>query len=211
MGGPVADNQPMSPAPEGKFRVACIDFPWHFQGFGKTDEEKTRNPQRHYPTMDVDHICSLPIMDVMEKDALVWMWITGPMLVAGAHSKIFRAYDLKPSAMGFVWIKTKKNFDIETLHRTPLLEADLFCSTAFTTLQNAEFCLLARRGNGMPRLQRNIRQVIVEPVREHSRKPELSYKRIEAYSHGPRIDIFGGRPRDGWTYWGMPHWENGRV
>lgn len=202
-----ADNLPLPPMPSGKFAKVMIDPPWHFEQRSAVKDEKTsRNPQRHYPTMDIDAICAMPIADLLEKDALVAMWITGPMIVRGVHARIFDAWGIQPSAVGFVWIKTRRKFDINTLARSPLMEADLFCSTAYTTLQNAEYCLFARRGS-LPRACKNVRQVIIEAPREHSRKPEAAYKRLEVYAHGRQLDVFGGRPRPGWEYWGYPHWE----
>ena len=44
---------------------------------------------------------------------------------------------------------------------------------------------------------------IMEQPREHSRKPEQSYKRIElAYPHLDKIEFFSRQKRDGWTNFG---------
>jgi N6-adenosine-specific RNA methylase IME4 len=69
---------------------------------------------------------------------------------------------------------------------------------------NAECCILGRIGS--PRRARaDIRQVIVSPRREHSRKPEEYYRRVEHYAYGPRIDMFAGADRPGWARWGYGH------
>lgn len=208
---PKADNLDMPAPPGDGYRVGAVDFPWHFEQRGATTDETTsRSPQRHYPTMSLDHILKLPIPQVFAKDALLFLWTTGPLIATGAHVKIFEAYGFEPSATAFVWIKLRKKFDHTLLQRTPLTERDLHCATAYTTLQNAEFCILGRRGNGVPRQDRTIRQVLIENVREHSRKPEAFYERVNWYAEGfgPFVDIFGGRPRPGWDYWGHPHWSN---
>ena len=71
----------------------------------------------------------------------------------------------------------------------------------FTTRKNAEDCLLFR--TGMPqRLARDVREVIVSPVREHSRKPDEAIARIERFCPGPRVELFAREARDGWDAWG---------
>jgi N6-adenosine-specific RNA methylase IME4 len=206
MPGPKADNLPMPAPPGSDYRLGSIDPPWHFAQFGAVKDETTsRSPQKHYPTMSLDHLAKQPIGDVFAKDAFLFMWITGPLLVVGAHLPLLEAWGFRPSSMGHLWIKTKKTFDTDLLQTTPLMERDLHCGTSYSTLQNGEFCILARRGKP-ERQSKSERQVIIENLRAHSRKPEGFYARAERFGEAPRIDIFGGRPRAGWDYWGMPHW-----
>jgi N6-adenosine-specific RNA methylase IME4 len=47
-----------------------------------------------------------------------------------------------------------------------------------------------------------VRQLIVEPRREHSRKPDAQYERIEALVGGPRIELFARQQHPGWDVWG---------
>lgn len=47
-----------------------------------------------------------------------------------------------------------------------------------------------------------VHEVIIEPRRQHSRKPEKFYQRVERYSEGPRLDMFARQSRPGWTAWG---------
>jgi N6-adenosine-specific RNA methylase IME4 len=71
----------------------------------------------------------------------------------------------------------------------------------FTTRKNAEDCLLFR--TGMPqRLARDVFEVIVSPIREHSRKPDEAIVRIERFCPGPRVELFARESRDGWDAWG---------
>jgi len=51
--------------------------------------------------------------------------------------------------------------------------------TDYGTRKNCEPCLLARRGQ--PKVKsRSVRDLIIAPHREHSRKPDEQYARIEA-------------------------------
>jgi N6-adenosine-specific RNA methylase IME4 len=204
------DNLPFPPAPQRRYACAAIDIPWHFESrAASANPQSVRSPQRHYPTADVAHMCTLPMRDFLERDAFVFLWITGPMLIQGAHLVLADAYGLRLSSMVFVWVKTKRGFDMDLLRRTPLLEEDLFLNTGFTTMQNAEYVVLLRRGSPR-RLRTGIRQMIIAPVTEHSRKPDEFFRRAELYCAGPRIDMFGGRRREGWDHWGFHHRDSDR-
>jgi N6-adenosine-specific RNA methylase IME4 len=102
----------------------------------------------------------------------------------------------EPTAMGFVWVKLNPN--------APSLwfrERDLFFGPGLTTRKNAEYVVLSRRGRP-ERLARDVFEVILAPRREHSRKPEEAYRRIERYCNGPRLDLFPRERRAGWVPYG---------
>lgn len=65
------------------------------------------------------------------------------------------------------------------------------------TRANAEVCLLAIRGK--PKVQaHDVRQVIISQLREHSRKPDEQYERIERLYGGPYLELFARQRREGW-------------
>jgi hypothetical protein len=47
-----------------------------------------------------------------------------------------------------------------------------------------------------------VRRLILSPRREHSRKPDEIYERIEELVEGPYIELFARASRDGWESWG---------
>jgi N6-adenosine-specific RNA methylase IME4 len=47
-----------------------------------------------------------------------------------------------------------------------------------------------------------VRNLIVAPVREHSRKPDDAHAMCEALFDGPYLELFARAPRDGWMVWG---------
>ncbi len=71
----------------------------------------------------------------------------------------------------------------------------------YWTRQEAEICHLFKRGKPK-RLSRGVRSVIRAPRREHSRKPDEQYDRIEALVEGPYLEMFSRQNRSGWTSWG---------
>ena len=53
------------------------------------------------------------------------------------------------------------------------------------------------------RRARNVHQVIISHVQEHSRKPDEARRRIEALMGDvPRVELFARRPAPGWDVWG---------
>lgn len=183
--------------PSGPFACIYADPPWSFRGFTEITSE--RSVEAKYPTMSVAQICALPVKDVVAKDAHLFIWTTGPKLPE--TFRVIEAWGFKYSAMGFVWIKQKRSFDAAQLTLLSGAESDLHFGCGYTTRKNAEFCLLARRGNAK-RVAANVREVIMSPVREHSRKPDEAARRIERYCDGPYLEMFARSPRDGWTVWG---------
>ena len=77
------------------------------------------------------------------------------------------------------------------------------------TSMSAEASDMSSRGSPEPwhsskptRLGKGVRQLIQAPRREHSRKPDEQYGRIEALVGGPYCELFSRRPRLGWQGWG---------
>jgi N6-adenosine-specific RNA methylase IME4 len=73
-----------------------------------------------------------------------------------------------------------------------------------------EQVLFGVRGSGFAvrTADRGVRSVVFartpreDGKRVHSRKPDTLFERIERRSSGPKLEMFGRRPREGWTVWG---------
>lgn len=185
------------------YGMICADPPWFFRT--RTGFVSDRDPRQHYDVMTLDKIMALPVAELAAPDAHLFLWCTGPCLPQAFD--LIKAWGFRYSGMGFVWIKLKRSHNAKQLTVLRSAEADLHTGLGFTTRKNAEFCLLARRGNAK-RIAKNIREVIMAPVREHSRKPDEAYARMEQYASGPRLELFARQPRRGWTVWGN---ETGRF
>jgi N6-adenosine-specific RNA methylase IME4 len=79
----------------------------------------------------------------------------------------------------------------------------------YWTRSNPEDCWLATRG-APKRMDAGVRQLVVAPVMEHSRKPDL-YADIERLVQGPYLELYARRPWDGWTSWGNELAFSGRA
>lgn len=182
--------------PDRHFGVVLADPPWFFRT--RTDFVSRRDPRHHYGggVMSAKDICNLPVGDVAAPDAHLFLWVTGPMLEQAFA--VIRAWGFRYSGVAFTWIKLKKSYRTDQLRFVPTADGDFHVGLGFTTRKNTEFCLLGRRG-GAKRVARNVRELIVAPRREHSRKPDEVHGRIEAYAAGPYLELFGRAERRGWT------------
>jgi N6-adenosine-specific RNA methylase IME4 len=80
-------------------------------------------------------------------------------------------------------------------------DVEAFAGLGYWTRANSEPCLLATRGNPK-RINADVRQAIIEPRREHSRKPDCIHERIERLVTGPYLELFARARRRGWHAWG---------
>ncbi len=190
-------NWPFGDLTPHHYRAAVIDPPWRFSAGAKG------RPQ-HYPRMTDAEIAALPIAELAHPDgAFFFLWITSPIDGPRFWQKIYpswRAAGVRYSSRAFVWIKTHRvnarGGDALFFHK------DSFHSgQGFTTRKNAEDCLLFRIGKPK-RLRKDIREPIFSPLREHSRKPDEAYERIEKFCAGPFADVFSRESRPNWDTFG---------
>ena len=188
--------------PQGPFAAILADPPWHFRArtaLQVGNWTSRRDAEKHYAVMGVDDIAALPVKDIAAKDAHLFLWTTGPCLRQSFD--VMEAWGFRYSAVAFTWIKLKRSHNPLQLRITPTIEGDLHVGLGLTTRKNAEFVLLGRRGNAR-RLAKDVREIVMAPVREHSRKPDEVARRIERYCAGPYIELFARETRPGWTSWG---------
>ena len=144
--------------------------------------------ERHYPTMRLDDIKALPVSELADRDCVLFLWATFPMLPEALD--VLRAWGFRFKTVAFTWIKLAPKTN------------RIFWGMGYWTRSNAEICLLATRGQ--PRRQaRNVHQVIISHVEEHSKKPDEARQRIVALMGDvPRIELFARQTAPGWDVWG---------
>ncbi len=180
------------PAPR-KYGLIYADPPWIFATY--SERGKGRSAEAHYGCMSVDDLCALPVADWAAQDCVLLMWATDPLLPTAL--KVIEAWGFKYKTVGFYWAKLKKSAP-----RLWIRESDFFTGLGFWTRANVEPCLLATRGHPK-RLGKGVRRLVVAPRREHSRKPDEMYGRIEALAPGPYLEMFARATRPGWDNWGL--------
>lgn len=190
---------PFGDLPLMYYRAILADPPWHFDAGGD------RGPSDHYDTMSVDEIAALPVSHLAAGDCVLFMWVTDPLLPAGLE--VMRAWGFDYRTVAFTWAKTRRKHG--TLEVAP---TDWHMGTGYWTRANPEMCLLGATGRPSPRPDAtNVKQLVVAPRREHSRKPPQVHERIEALVEGPYLELFARERRPGWAAWGndVDHFANG--
>ena len=141
--------------------------------------------------MSLADIKALPVTEWAADDCVLLLWTTDPLLEKALE--IIRAWGFTYKTVGFYWAKLNKLAASDA-------EPSFFTGLGFWTRANPELCLLATRGK--PRRRRaDVRKLIVSPRREHSRKPDEAYDRIEALCDGPYLELFARFSRPGWDCW----------
>lgn len=164
-------------------RYACLlaDPPWAFRTYSGN-----RVPQRaeaqHYDTMTEAELSALPIVDVVADDAWMQMWVLDTHVDQAL--RIGTAWGFEYKTVGLVWHKMSPG-------------GLGYIGLGHWFRSGGEISLLFTRG-APKRLDRGVRQFIHSPIREHSRKPDGQYERIERLVAGPRLEMFARQPRAGW-------------
>lgn len=188
-----------SPAlPTGPFACILADPPWSFRTFSGETGTPHRSAEDHYDTMPLEALMALPVQAVAAKDCVLLMWIVDSHVDAALALGAAWGFSIK--TIGFIWLKER----MLDAGRIDMFTGDVpepHMSMGYWTRKQAETCLLFTRGSPS-RISKGVRQVIVAPRREHSRKPDEQYARIEALCAGPRLEMFARSQRPGWQVWG---------
>lgn len=183
-----------------KYPVIYADPPWVFEVY--SGKGKSRSADRHYKeddetgkrTLSLSDLKKLPIDELAADDAALFLWAVMPELPGAIE--VMRAWGFAYKTTAFVWVKTTENAG------GILRNGDgLHWGMGYWTRANVEVCLFGTRGSPK-RAAKDVHQVIVSPVGEHSRKPEQTNARIERLLPGPYLELFARRPMRGWTVWG---------
>lgn len=184
--------------PRKHFACILADPPWAFRTFSGENMTPHRCAEDHYPTMELDELKALPVGEVAADDCALFLWIVGSHLEESIE--LARAWGFAFKADAFYWAKQR----LIAADQIDLFTGDIAeprMGFGYWTRKQVEPCWLFTRGNPK-RISKGVRQLIVEPRREHSRKPEGQYGRIEALVDGPRLELFARHQRLGWTAWG---------
>ncbi len=147
-----------------------------------------RSAENHYPTMSLEDIKNLPINNLADKNCVLFMWTTIPLLKDSFS--VLDSWGFEYKSIAFVWIKLNKKSDT------------LFWGMGHWTRSNAELCILATKGHPK-RKSAKVHQVIMSHIQQHSKKPDEARERIiELIGDLPRIELFAREKKDGWDSWG---------
>lgn len=187
--------------PRGHFGVIYADPPWHFKTYNEKGRQRSPDwrpfkgsPSIHYDTMSAEDISTLPVAELAAEDCALFLWICWPLLIEAID--LIQAWNFTYKTCAFAWTKAHAG-QVEMFQDD--MEGQI--GMGYWTRSNSEVCLLAVRGTPK-RLSKSVRQTIIEPRRQHSRKPNCVYERIERLVAGPYLELFARTRRPGWTSWG---------
>lgn len=166
-----------------KYNIIYADPPWAYKVWSKKGQG--RSAEQHYSTMTPEDIKSLPVSEISADNSVLLLWVTYPYLKEGLEVMDSWCFTYKTCAFSWIKMNKKKN--------TP------FTGMGYYTRANNEICLLGTKGKPLKRIAHNVKQVVLSPIREHSRKPDEVRNRIVAlFGDLPRVELFCRHPAEGW-------------
>lgn len=179
-----------------KADIILIDHPWGEGIYNPRNNKNTKfggGAMGHYKTMSMQEILDFKseIDKVASDNCMLLEWVTGPALKFGIE--VMQYYGFEYKTIGMTWIKISKE------GKPRILPSYYFGA-------NTELLLIGIKGknNGKFKPEKKlIGQVIMSELRQHSRKPDECYERIDlAYPNLNKVEFFSRFNREGWTCYG---------
>lgn len=176
--------------PDKKYRIIYADPPWKYKRDGNGSAAK------NYNVMDIKDICNLPVKDIAEEKAHLYLWVTNPFISEGL--KVCESWGFEYKTL-ITWVKTYKD-------GTPEMGMGYYFRGC------TEHIIFGVKG-GMKCLTSSEKNIVIERnPKQHSRKPWVFREKIVNDWSGdlPRIElfarkqdtIFGDELLNGWDCWG---------
>ncbi len=173
-----------------KYNTIYADPPWQFQNrTGKVAPEHKRLTR--YETMTLAEIKALPVPEIADSKAHLYLWIPNALLPEGLAVMDAWGFEYKGN---IVWEKVRKD---------GLPDGR---GVGFYFRNVTELLLFGIKKGSMPNRTlspaRSQVNLLRAQKREHSRKPDEFIPVIEACSQPNRIELFARGDREGWDMWG---------
>ena len=180
----------MKTLPNKRYSIVYADPPWRYRNYDYAYTSDGRRARRgcakEYEVQDIGWIRSLPVSEIVAEDAVLFLWVTWPLLVEGIS--VIGAWGFEYKTVGFVWVKENGG--------------RLFWGMGNWTRSNTEACLIGVRGK-IRRVDAGVHSVIKAPVGRHSSKPiEVRDRIVRLMGDLPRIELFARERVEGWDAWG---------
>lgn len=161
-----------------KYRIIYADPPW---SYGNAMPEYVTEPQDYYSLMSTKDICAMPVKEITENNAVLFMWSTSPHLPEALEVVKAWGFTYKTT---FIWDKIKHNMGHYNSVRHEIL-------------------LVCTKGACTPDVKKLFDSVVSIERTEHSKKPEEFRNIIETlYVFGNKIELFARQAPLGWDVFG---------
>ena len=138
--------------------------------------------------MSFDELAALPVAELAARDCALLLWAYDPLLPRAFE--LMENWGFTYKTRGFTWAKRTKSGQGWVL------------GCGYYTRANSEIALLGTQGRPKV-LSHSVRELIIAPRREHSRKPDETREHIEQLVAGPYLELFARDSRPGWDAWGI--------
>lgn len=163
--------------PDAEYKCIVVDPPWRY---GDTLPGERGAEDKYAGTLDFATLRNMPVSDMAEDNAHLWLWYTNAFIEDAACLVAFWGFTIKTQ---LTWCKPQIGMGHYLRNTT-------------------EHCILAVRGRLPSVGPKNVPSHFTAPRARHSRKPDEAYDIIRSISPGPRIDLFARSPRVGFDRWG---------
>ena len=170
-----------------KYQIIYADPPWRYNDTQHAGGTAYFGASVRYKTMNNKDIGKLAISDLADKDCVLFMWATSPLLPEALE--VMKAWGFKYKTVAFCWNKqTKNNKWISNMGRW--------------TMGNIEICILGVKGKPK-RIIKNVKQLVIAERKSHSEKPqEVRTRIVDLMGDIPRLELFARQKTEGWDVWG---------
>jgi N6-adenosine-specific RNA methylase IME4 len=169
-----------------KYDVILADPPWTFSVWNA--EKSDRHTSHKYDLMSTEQICSLPVKQITADNCALFLWATWPNILNAFD--VITSWGFTYRTLAWEWVKAKRN------------SMGFHFGMGYYTRSNPEPCLLAVKGTTKVAVH-DVQALIYSPVRQHSRKPDEQYRKIERlYPNRVYLEMFARRRRLGWDAFG---------
>lgn len=160
-----------------KYKTILADPPW---GVPSQRGKGPRSAESHYDLMSLEQIQAMPVADLCEENAHLYLWIPNGLLQEGLDTLKTWGFTFRSP---IYWIK-------------PRLLLGNYIRNA------SETCLFATRGKAPVKFHGQPNWIFC-PQQSHSKKPEEQYALIRRLSHGPYLELFARHREPDWDCWGF--------
>lgn len=179
-----------------KADIILCDCPWGEGIYNPRNNKNTKfggGAMGHYKTMSMQEILDFKseIDKIADDNCMLLQWVTGPAMKFGIE--VMQHWGFEYKTIGMTWIKISKE------GKPRILPSYYFGA-------NTELLLIGIKGENKGKFKpekKLVGQVIMSELRQHSRKPDECYERIDlAYPNLNKVEFFSRFNREGWICYG---------
>jgi len=161
--------------PDKKYKLLYGDPPWQYANV-TTGRNNASGAASKYKTIPLEDICALPVQDIVDRDAALFLWITTPLLPDGFEVMDAWGFQYKTA---IYWRKVRSH-GLGNWFRGQV-----------------EVLLVGVRGKLKP-FHCQKANFIQTKVGRHSQKPREIYGLLESLDLNPKIELFARERRQRW-------------